>query len=112
VTVVGGIALALVLLATLAATIHAFAAGWLGFRDQWRRLDPQRRRRGLLGGLLAGLLFLAEATVLIAAPWARQTIFYVIVVGGGTLMLLSLSATAVRAVRDTRRAGRRRRERS
>jgi hypothetical protein len=111
VTVVGGIALALLLLATLAATALAFAAGSLGLRDQWRRLDPERRRRGLVAALISGVLFLAEAIVLIVAPWRERTIFYVIVVGGGTLMLLSLTATPVRAISETRRA-RRRRERS
>jgi hypothetical protein len=94
------------LMGTLAGTLLIFPAMWRGFSDQWRRLPPHRRRRGLVGGGLAVLWMVVAASLAIAAPWGRYSVLYVIGVGGGGLMVLALAGTAVQAVHDTRRAKR------
>lgn len=62
------LALAVVLLAVLAAQFVIFPATWIGFRDQWRRVSPERRRRGLCGGALALLWVAVVAALTIAQP--------------------------------------------
>jgi hypothetical protein len=83
---------------------------WTGLRDQWRRLpqDRYRRRRGLLGGSLAAVWIVAGTTLAIAAPWGTNSFFYVVAIGGGAPMLLSLIGVAIYAVQESRQAKRRR----
>jgi hypothetical protein len=108
VTVVLDIGIVLLCLATLTGAVFLLQAGSAGFRERWRRIGPARVRRALIGGALAAGLLLTEATLLIAEPWGHRTILYVTVFGGGALMLLTLTATAVEAVEHARRTRRRR----
>jgi hypothetical protein len=105
--VVLDIGIVLLCLATLAGTVLLLQAGWVGLRDQWRRLGPARVRVALTGGALVGGLLLTEATLLIAEPWGDRTIFYVTVFGGGSLTAITLAATAMQTVHSVRCARRR-----
>jgi hypothetical protein len=103
-----GVVIAVALLATLMGTLLMFPAMWEGFRDQWRRTPPDRRRRGVVGGALAAAGLVVASALVIAEPWGRETILYVIGVGGGAVMLLCWAGVAVQAVQESRRAKRRR----
>jgi peptidoglycan biosynthesis protein MviN/MurJ (putative lipid II flippase) len=107
VDVVLGLAVALVAMATLAGALLVVSAMWRGLGDQWRRAPDHGRRRGLVGGVLAAAWIVTAAILWITAPWGQRSVVYVIGIGGGALMLLTLGAVAVQAVRDTRRAKRR-----
>ena len=109
--VVLGIAVVLLMLATLGGTLLWSAAMWRGFSDQWRGFPPDRRRRGLIGGALAAVWMIVATTLAIAAPWGRDSVLYVIGIGGGAGMLISLVGVAAQAIQDTRRAKRSRAER-
>jgi hypothetical protein len=102
-TVILGIGIVLVCLATLAGTTLLIQAGWVGLRDQWRRLGPARVRRAAISGALAAGLLLTEATLLVAEPWGHRTVLYVTVFGGGALALLTFTATAAQAMQHSRR---------
>jgi hypothetical protein len=107
VSVVLGIGLVALLLAVLAAQFLIFPAMWVAFRDRWRRTPPEHRRRGIVAGILSAVVLIGATAVSIAAPW-RETIVCLILVGGGSLALLSLIGVAVQAIRDGRRAKQRR----
>jgi hypothetical protein len=110
--VVLGITLALAVIVTMAGTLLVYPAMWTGFREQWHRFPPANRRRGLIGGALT-LVWIVVGTVLsIIAPWGSNSFVWVVIVGGGGIALLSLGAVFVQALRDTRRARRRRSEES
>jgi hypothetical protein len=106
--VVFAIGVVLLLAGTFAGTLLVFPAMWQGFRDQWVRYPPERRRIGLIGASITAVALVVEAALVIAAPWGPNSIVYVIGIGNGTLMVLLMAAVAVQAVQETRRAKRRR----
>jgi hypothetical protein len=108
VSIVLGIGLALLLIAVLAAQFLIFPTMWVGFRDQWRRTPPQNRRRGMAAGGLAAVWIVVGMALSIAEPWGRDSIVYVLGVGGGSLTLLMLVGVAVHGVREVRGARQRR----
>jgi predicted lysophospholipase L1 biosynthesis ABC-type transport system permease subunit len=95
-------------LVTLTATIAPYPAIWRAFRDSRRPIPPERRRRVWFGYGVAFVVLVVVAVLLILEPFGPRTIVWLILVGGGALMLLALAAVAVQAVTDTRRARRRR----
>jgi hypothetical protein len=99
----------LALLATLAGTLLVFPAMWVAVRGQWRRLPADARRRGLVTSVVTTLGLVVAMALVIAAPWGRYSVLYVIGFGGGALMTAAIAGVAVQAVRDVRRAKRRRR---
>jgi len=101
------IGVGLLLAATLAGTLLFVSALHIGIGDQWRRFPRDDRRRGVFGGAVTAVIIAAALILVIVAPWGSRTLFYVVVVGFGTLMLLSLALVAVGAVRESRRARRR-----
>lgn len=96
-------------LVTLAATLATYPALWRSFRHEWRRIPPERKPRALAGGAVALALVAVVAVLVIVAPWGHANPAYVILIGIGGLMLLVLVAVGLQAVKDTRRARRRRR---
>jgi MFS family permease len=112
VEIVGGVLVVLVLSGVLASQLLVFPAMWRGLDDQWRRSPADRRRRGLVGGVLAGVWLVVCAGLGIAAPWGHYTLVYVVGVGVGAWTVLGLSTVAVLTGRERRRARRLRAERS
>jgi hypothetical protein len=108
--IVLGITLVVALIVTMAGTLLVYPAIWWGFRDQWQRFPPENRRRGLAGGALALVLIVVAAAVSIIAPWGPNSFVWVLIVGGGAFAALALAGVFVQAIRDTRRARRRRSE--
>jgi hypothetical protein len=107
-TVVGIFAV-LVMLVSLAATFATYPILWRGFREQWRRIPAERRPRAVAGGVATAAIIAAGVAVAIAAPWGRDSIVYVLLFGGGGLMVVLLFAVGVQGVRESRRARRHRR---
>ena len=97
------VAFVLLFAGTAAACVLALPATWQGFRREQARFRPEARRRGLVGGALTAVWIAVGAALGLAAPWGPDTVLYVIGVGGGALMLLTLAGVAVQARRDTRR---------
>lgn len=103
------IVLGLLAVATFVGTLLVFPAMWRGFRDQWRRTPPERKPRAIAGGVATALFIVIEAALAILAPWGPHSVVYVILVGGGAVMLLVFVALGVQAVQDSRKARRHRR---
>jgi hypothetical protein len=100
------IAALLLAIGVLAGTLLVLPAMWQGFRRQWERFSPGARRRGAVGGALTAVYMIVGAALFIAAPWGPNSVLYVMGVGGGAAMLLTLAAVVVQAVNETRRAQR------
>ena len=110
--IVGGGLLALVLLAVFASQLLVFPAMWRGFRGGWRRYSAEGRRRGIVGGVLAGVYMVVLGGLVIAEPLGHYTIVYVMGFGLGAAVVLALVAVAVQTVQARRRARRLRAHRS
>ena len=96
------------LIAALAAQAVIPIALRRGLSDQWRAAPPEARRRGLIGGGVAGVLLICGTGLVIAEPWGPHSILYVLLVGGGVSMVLLLGITAAVAISEVRAAKRRR----
>jgi hypothetical protein len=89
-----------------------FRAFHRGIAQEWKRHPPAARRSGLRAGGATALALAVLTPLVLVAPWGeRDTLLYVFVLGGAT-MLLVLVATAASAVRESRRAKDRRRARA
>jgi hypothetical protein len=62
--------------------------------------------------VLAGVYLVVSAGLGIAEPWGHYTILYVMGLGGGIAVVMTLTAVAVLAVQESRRARRLRAQRS
>lgn len=109
--IVGGVLLVLLFSAVFGAHMLAFLAMWRGFRDEWRHYPAESRRRGIVGGVLAGVGLAVCGGLVIAEPWGHYSIVYVIGLYVGTVAVLTLSAAAAPAVLNRRRAPRLRAQR-
>ena len=99
-----GIAAVLLLAGTAAATVLVLPAMWQGFRSDYRRSPPGARRSGLVGGALAAVWIAVGAGLGIAEPWGPETVLYVILIGGGAILLATTAAVAFHVRREMRRA--------
>ena len=106
--VVLGVALAAAFIVTMAGTLLVYPAMWRGFRYEWQRFPRENRRRGLIGGALTLVWVVVAITLSIIAPWGPNSFVWVVIVGGGGIAFLALGGVFVQALRDTRRARRRR----
>lgn len=109
--IIGGVLLVLLFSAVFGAHMLTFPAMWRGFRDEWRRYPADRRRRGIVGGVLAGVFTMVCGGVVIAEPLGHYTIVYVMGLAGGGGVVVTMSAVAVLAVQEGRRARRLRAQR-
>ena len=100
------IAVLLLAIGVFAGTLLVLPAMWQGFRCQWERFSSGARRRGAVGGALTAVYIIVGATLSIAAPWGPNSVLYVMGVGGGAAMLLTLAGVVVEAFYETRRARR------
>jgi hypothetical protein len=107
-TVVIAIVVAAATAVTLAGTLVIFPAMWQGFRDQWRRIPPENRPRAIGGGVLTAILILVGSALGVAQPWGPDSVAYVILVGGGGLMVLILISVAVQGIQASPRERERR----
>ncbi|MBV9802900.1 MAG: hypothetical protein JO130_06905 [Solirubrobacterales bacterium] len=108
--VVAEVIAVLAMLAALAATFATYPALWRSFRDEWRRIPPERRPRAIDWGSTALALATLAAVLVIVAPWGRADLALIILIGIGGQMLVVLVAVGLQAVQDTRRASRPRRK--
>ena len=102
------IAITVVFLATMGSVALVYWAGWQGFRDQWRRLPPERRGRGLMAGVATFVGIVIATALSIAEPWGPDSVLYVIGVAFGSVAVISMLGVFVQARRDVLRARRHR----
>jgi drug/metabolite transporter (DMT)-like permease len=106
--VVGGIAALIAASVALAATVAVQRPMWHAFRDDWRRIPAERRPRAWFGLGLFLLACILVGVVLILQPWGPHTFLWLLLVGGGAVMVLALAGVTAQAMTDVRRARRRR----
>jgi len=108
--IVGGIAALIAVLVTLTAALAVYPRLWRAYRDQWRRIPPERRSRAWVGFGLTVVACVVVGVLLIVNPWGSHTVLWVCLLGGGGVMLFALVGAAGQAVIDVRRARKQRAE--
>jgi hypothetical protein len=87
----------------------AAAGSWLvlsslvrGLRDESRRFDADRRRRGAVAGIAVAILLVPALVLMVVEPWGRRTVVYVILGYAAACVAVALAGVAIERSRDGR----------
>lgn len=87
----------------VAGTWLFYVAAWRGFRDYWRRVPHDRRRREIAAGAATFVVILTGGALAVAAPWGPYSVLYVVAAGGALGMPLMLIGIASQVRGNQRR---------
>lgn len=102
------VAAVLITLGAQAFTTHHL---WRMARRGWAKMDPRRRRRAVIAGVVELAVIAAIFAIAVVAPWGERTFAYVILAIAAITFPIMLLAVSVQARRDMRAARERRQAR-